>query len=107
MNHAMPLSNQRPETGAFFARDRGMHPPAYTPSYKTSILRSPQKAMISLNNTLSEITGPVFGHNILGPLDNDLMLNFAAPGERRSVRRYLSMAGCSTNAGGWANSAPI
>jgi protocatechuate 3,4-dioxygenase beta subunit len=76
------LSNQGPETGAFFARDRGMHPPAYTPGYKTSVLRSPQKAMISLDNTLSEITGPMFGHNILGPLDNDLMVNFAAPGER-------------------------
>ena len=62
------MSNNRPETGSFFARDREWHPPAFTPWYKTSVLRSPQKAMISLDNTISEITGPVFGHNMLGAL---------------------------------------
>ncbi|ESX07169.1 hypothetical protein X769_04930 [Mesorhizobium sp. LSJC268A00] len=34
-------SNRRPESGAFFQRDRGWHPPALTPDYKTSVLRSP------------------------------------------------------------------
>jgi len=74
-------SNPRPETGAFFQRDLTMHPPAYTPGYKTSVLRSPRYAKLSLNNTLSEINGPVFGHDIIGPLDNDLITNFAQPGE--------------------------
>ncbi|PWJ86488.1 protocatechuate 3,4-dioxygenase beta subunit [Pseudaminobacter salicylatoxidans] len=78
---ADPFSNRKPETGAFFQRDRSWHPPAFTPSYKTSVLRSPQKALLSLDNTLSEITGPVFDHNILGELDNDLIHNFARPGE--------------------------
>ena len=32
-------------------------------------------------STLSEETGPVFGHDMLGPLDNDLIQNFAKPGE--------------------------
>ncbi|MBO6716885.1 MAG: protocatechuate 3,4-dioxygenase subunit beta [Rhizobiaceae bacterium] len=75
------LSNRKPETGAFYQRDLDWHPPAYTPQYKTSVLRSPQKALLSLDNTLSEITGPVFGHNILGELDNDLIHNFAKAGE--------------------------
>jgi protocatechuate 3,4-dioxygenase, beta subunit len=75
------IRNRMPETSAFFQRDRDWHPKAYTPGYKTSVLRSPQKALISLDNTLSEITGPVFGHNILGELDNDLIHNFARPGE--------------------------
>jgi protocatechuate 3,4-dioxygenase beta subunit len=75
------LSNRQPETGAFFQRDMDMHPPAMTPRYKTTFLRAPQKAKISLNNTLSEITGPVFGHDILGDLDNDLIQNYAKPGE--------------------------
>ncbi len=78
---ADPLSNRRPETGAFFQRDLGWHAPAFTPGYKTSVLRSPQKALLSLDNTITEITGPVFGHNILGELDNDLIHNFARPGE--------------------------
>lgn len=76
-----PLSNRKPETGAFFPRDRTWQPPAFTPSYKTSVLRSPQKALLSLDNTLSEITGPVFGHNLLGELDDDMIHNFAKPGE--------------------------
>ena len=75
------MSNERPETGAFFQRDRQWQPPAYTPGYKTSVVRSPQKALISLDNTLSEITGPVFGHSMLGALDADLIHNFAKAGE--------------------------
>ena len=67
--------------GAFFTRDRANHPPAYTPGYKTSVTRSPTKPLIALDNTLSEMTGPVFGHDLLGPLDDDLILNFAKPGE--------------------------
>ena len=67
--------------GAFFHRDTSWHPPALTPGYKTSVVRSPQRALISMNTTLSEQTGPVFGHNILGDLDNDLILNYAAPGQ--------------------------
>ncbi len=75
------MSKQEPETGAFFPRDREWHPKALTPGYKTSILRSPQKALLRLDSTISEITGPVFGHNMLGELDDDLITNFAKPGE--------------------------
>ena len=81
MSQSAILTNRKPETGGFFQRDREWHPKAFTPGYKTSVLRSPQKALISLDNTLSEITGPVFGHNILGELDNDLIHNYARPGE--------------------------
>jgi protocatechuate 3,4-dioxygenase, beta subunit len=73
--------NAAPETGPFFQRDRLWHPPALTPRYKTSVLRSPQRPPISFGNTMSEMTGPVFGHNLLGERDNDLILNFAASGE--------------------------
>ena len=45
------------------------------------MLRSPQQVLISLGNTLSEITGPVFGHHILGELDGDLIHNYGKPGE--------------------------
>ncbi|MBO6825917.1 MAG: protocatechuate 3,4-dioxygenase subunit beta [Sneathiella sp.] len=75
------MSNKKVETGAFYARDRAWQPPAYTPTYKTSVLRSPRKALLSLDNTVSEITGPVFGHNQIGELDNDLLLNFSETGE--------------------------
>ncbi|WP_269932764.1 protocatechuate 3,4-dioxygenase subunit beta [Aminobacter sp. HY435] len=84
-----PKSNAKPESGAFFQRDRAWHPPAFTPIYKTSVLRSPQKALLSLDNTISEITGPVFGHDMLGELDNDLIHNFAKPGESAIGQRII------------------
>jgi len=68
-------------SGGFYPRDRDRHPAAYTPSYKSSIVRSPQKALIAFDSTLSEMTGPAFGQNVLGERDNDLILNFAQPGE--------------------------
>ncbi|UGX88496.1 protocatechuate 3,4-dioxygenase subunit beta [Phyllobacterium meliloti] len=83
------MSNRKPETGAFFQRDRQWHPPAYTPDYKTSVVRSPQRALLSLDNTLSEITGPVFGHSLLGELDDDLIHNFAKPGESAIGQRII------------------
>ena len=78
-----------PRDGGLYQRDRSMHPPAYAPTYKTSVLRSPRNALISLQNSLSEITAPVFGANELGPLDNDLILNYAKNGvpDRRAHRR--------------------
>lgn len=81
--------SDKPETGAFFPRDRNWHPKALTPGYKTSIVRAPQKALISFNNTISEITGPVFGHNIIGERDNDLLHNFAKPGESAIGQRTI------------------
>ena len=83
------MSNRKPETGAFFQRDRQWHPPAYTPDYKTSVVRSPQRALLSLDNTLSEITGPVFGHALLGELDADLIHNFARAGESAIGQRII------------------
>jgi protocatechuate 3,4-dioxygenase, beta subunit len=65
----------------FFQRDRGVHPPAHSPNYKTSISRSPRQALLSLQNSLSEVTGPVFGRHELGPLDNDLIRNYAKSGD--------------------------
>ncbi|MCS5932965.1 hypothetical protein LNQ03_29035 [Klebsiella pneumoniae subsp. pneumoniae] len=47
--------------------DYSSHPPAYAPGYKTSVLRSPKNALISLQNSLSEITGPVFSRDDPGP----------------------------------------
>ena len=65
----------------FHQRNRDLHPPAYTPIYKTSVLRSPRIPLWSLQNSLSEVTGPAFERDELGPLDNDLVRNYAKNGE--------------------------
>ena len=59
----------------FYQRDRRAHPPALTPDYKTSVARSPRFALISLQGSVSETTGPVFGHDDIAPIDNDLILS--------------------------------
>ncbi|SET28979.1 protocatechuate 3,4-dioxygenase subunit beta [Paracoccus homiensis] len=65
----------------FYQRDRRLHPPALTPDYKTSVARSPRYSMISLENTVSEVTGPTFGHGDIDPIDNDLISNYAHTGD--------------------------
>jgi len=65
----------------YYQRNRALHPPALTPGYKTSVARSPRQSLISLENTISEITGPRFGHNDIDAGDNDLLTNYARPGE--------------------------
>ena len=41
-------------------------------AYKSTILRTPRKPLIQLPHTLSELTGPLYGHNPIGETDNDL-----------------------------------
>ena len=78
-----------PKPGEYYQRDRNRQPPALTPNYKTSVSRSPQYSLISLQNSVSEITGPVFGHNDIDPLDNDLLHNYAQPGESAIGERII------------------
>ncbi|QDA36243.1 protocatechuate 3,4-dioxygenase subunit beta (plasmid) [Paracoccus liaowanqingii] len=66
---------------SLFQRDRTWHPPALAPDYKTSVARSPRLAMLSLDATVSELTGPRFGHGDIAPLDGDLIANYAKTGD--------------------------
>jgi protocatechuate 3,4-dioxygenase beta subunit len=64
----------------YLMRDPTAHPPSFAPGYKTSVLRSPRNALISLSQTLSEVTAPAFSARELGPLDHDLIRNYAKAG---------------------------
>ncbi|EEE45144.1 protocatechuate 3,4-dioxygenase subunit beta [Roseibium alexandrii] len=77
------------QPGPYYQRDRQWQPPALTSDYKTSVSRSPQYSMISLETTVSEITGPVFGHNDIDPIDKDLLSNYAKPGESPIGERII------------------
>jgi len=75
------------DQGVLIPRNREIHPVAYDPDYKTSVTRSPNLPLLSMESTLTEETGPLFGHNLLGALDNNLILNYTqgkapAVGER-------------------------
>lgn len=77
------------QPGEFHQRNRGVHPPAFTPDYKTSVARSPRYSLISLQNSISEITGPRFGHNDIDEGDNDLLTNYAKAGESPIGERII------------------
>ena len=82
-------------TGEFYQRDRTLHPPALTPSYKTSVTRSPRCALLSLHNTLREITGPAFGHDTR-PARQRPDPELRQGGESRSASASSCTAACST-----------
>ncbi|HLX28328.1 MAG TPA: protocatechuate 3,4-dioxygenase subunit beta [Casimicrobiaceae bacterium] len=87
------MESENARYGDYMQRDRSVHPPALTPQYKTSVLRSPAKPLIALQSSLSEITGPVFASAEIGPRDNDLIMNYAKDGlpigERIVVHGYV------------------
>ncbi len=82
------MKNSR-QDGGFIARNRRWHPQALTPPYKSSVKRAPASALVSFPSTLSETTGPVFELGILGERDNDLIHNFANPGESAIGQRII------------------
>ncbi len=61
--------------------DWKVHPPYLHPDYKSTVLRSPRKPLIPLKQSLSELTGPVYGEDDIGPLDKDLTRNSIKDGE--------------------------
>jgi protocatechuate 3,4-dioxygenase, beta subunit len=69
----------------------GSQPPYRHDSYVSNRGRAPRQPLISIPHTLSELTGPLFGHNPIGETDNDLTRQCAgAPqGERIIVAGRL------------------
>lgn len=52
--------------------DHAVDPPLLSPGYVSTKTRSPNQPLVPLAHTLSEVTGPVFGHDRIGELDHDL-----------------------------------
>ena len=65
----------------------GSQPDYFYPPYASSVLRAPSQPLVVLPHTLSERTGPVFGHGLLRPNDNDLTAQHTGQplGERMPV----------------------
>jgi protocatechuate 3,4-dioxygenase, beta subunit len=54
------------------ADDADGAPPYLFADYRATRLRAPTKPLLLLPHTLSELTGPAFGHEAVGELDHDL-----------------------------------
>lgn len=55
--------------------DWAVQPPYLHPPYKSTVTRSPSRPLIPLKQSISELTGPVYGMDEIHPLDNDLTRN--------------------------------
>jgi protocatechuate 3,4-dioxygenase, beta subunit len=70
--------------------DREVQPPYLAPEYKSTILRAPKKPLIVLKQSLSELSGPLFGDFELGEYDHDLTKNYIKNGEPIGERIVVS-----------------
>ena len=71
------------------ARNPDAHPLADYPDYRSTILRHPKRKLVALPQTLADTSGPAFGQMPLGEFDNDMIVNFAQPGESAIGERIM------------------
>jgi protocatechuate 3,4-dioxygenase beta subunit len=57
---------------AYRAEQPGTHPRYDSPAYRSTALRHPKRPLYLLPQRLTEVTGPLFGHERLAPGDDDL-----------------------------------
>jgi len=60
------------EIAGYRRDDVEVDPPYLHPDYVATRTRSPKRPLLLLPHTLSEVTGPVYGHDRIGELDHDL-----------------------------------
>ncbi|MDZ4366933.1 MAG: protocatechuate 3,4-dioxygenase subunit beta [Afipia sp.] len=67
------------------------HAPRLSSAYKSTVLRSPSKPLVIIPHTLSELTGPVYGHETVRENDNDLTIQHKGEplGERIIVHGHV------------------
>jgi protocatechuate 3,4-dioxygenase beta subunit len=70
-----------------YRRDhRAADPPALAPGYVSTRLRAPARPLVTVPQTLTEVTGPLLGEGRVGELDHDLTRQHAAePAGQRIV----------------------
>ena len=61
--------------------DWSVQPPYLHPGYGSTVKRAPQQPLMPLVHALSELTGPVYGHDAIRPLDDDLTRNAVVNGQ--------------------------
>lgn len=78
------------DNSTFRPRDWESHPPLIHPEYKSTVYRAPKKPLIPIRQSLTELTGPVYGHETVDALDSDLTRNSRKAGEPIGERIIVS-----------------
>lgn len=73
-------------------RDREWHPKPDYPEYRSTIFRSPKQELVIVPDMMADKTGPAFGHNLLGDLDNNMILNFGAS-DKKAIGEQIIVHG--------------
>ncbi|MDX2158687.1 MAG: protocatechuate 3,4-dioxygenase subunit beta [Hyphomicrobiaceae bacterium] len=74
----------------FRPRDWASHPRSIDPAYKSTVYRAPRKPLVPIRQSLTELTGPVYGHESLAADDADLTRNARKTGEPIGERIVVS-----------------
>jgi protocatechuate 3,4-dioxygenase beta subunit len=64
-------------------------PPLLSPGYRATVKRAPRRPLIYVPDGLSEITGPVYGHDRVSDTDNDLTRQH----EEEAIGQRITVAG--------------
>jgi protocatechuate 3,4-dioxygenase, beta subunit len=85
--------------------EEGYGPRLY-PRYKSTIKRAPEKPLVIMPLTLSELTGPVYGHEKVREQDSDLAVQHTSEpiGERIIVHATCSTRMVAVLRVPWSNS---
>jgi protocatechuate 3,4-dioxygenase beta subunit len=72
-----------------YLREQSVGQPAHLhPDYKSTVKRSPSQPLLVIPHSISEVTGPVYGHSRIAPVDADLTRQH--PGEPLGERIIVS-----------------
>ena len=79
-----------------YERPSGVHPPLDFAGYRSTVLRHPERPLVLLPHRLTEVTGPLLGHELIIPTDSDLTTQY--DGEPQGQR--IQVAGRLLDSGG-------
>ncbi len=91
----------QPQVAGYRPADRGTQPDYLYPPYASTVKRSPSQPLVMLPTSLSEVTGPLFGWDLIK--SNDFDLTRQHPGDPIGERIVVSGRVLDTNARPVAN----
>ena len=77
------------ELAGYRKPDRGTQPDYLYPPYVSTVKRSPREPLVMVPMSLSELTGPIFGPELIGADDNDL----TRQGEKDPIGERIVVSG--------------
>jgi len=91
------VTGTRPRLPCYRPDPPGTHPPYDAPAYRSTALRHPGNPLRVLPQRLTEVTGPLFGSDRVGPGDDDL----TRWGGGEAIGQRIIVHGRLLDAGGW------